>query len=1379
MATQTLTFVLLPNGTAPQKKLRLSVFVTPRLAAGATLADFPEILHWPERVSNHGLTFEVSCAGSTETVTAPIGGLRQDIWNAIFKPSTFVDEYTVPDFADRLFVSYPVRSALSYLKYAYQSIGTAAGPLARRQLELVLGDLVFRDGPKSTLHETLAQQRVALWREQQAGPDLVALPRAETGLRMPSAPPDGVPSTLTLPAGTRDTMTRFALFHHMPPAPNRPPLPNDEAGFARTLDFHRALTALGSYPTLLRALGLVFDVEIPESLCPASPQGNTYASIDLENVTPGFTWSVPTTIVLPATSYVRSTGAFAAAPASTPDLLAAGTYPPGDVVDGVLALAPAWFHLVQVDLDGALLKALTLADNLANARDASVVGDALPALRSSGIALMANGRALQMLEAVRANTGFDDALASGSPMPRSFTARDITRGFRLDVWSSRTGKWHSLHRRDATYHVGGLQLHVEDEEGFVQPAVAQAAEDPKRKPDQVAIANGIPQPATDLRIHERVAAWAGWSLSVKRPGGALNRSPDPAQATAPDATVDQPMTPFKMTSSFDVRAGSLPELRFGSRYRMRARAVDLAGNSIPLTSGTRAPLVAPADGAEFPYLRFEPVAPPLVVLRATPGAGGSLARLVIRSHNAPESLDAVPTTETDERHIAPPQTSVRMAEQHGMFDNASGHLLGDQATYDLIVSRDRGAIPTDGDVPLEPSDYLDVPYLPDPIARGGTFRDLPNTPDDTEGRIVEHSLVYARLPDVQPRPGSVTFVDFGPDWPGRLAFRVALVEGAATPKWDATQRLLTVALPKAAEVEVELSSYLSDGDLELMGVWGWLRELFETAEETAMDGTAADTSVTMTSDVIALLTRLVREGGHEMITPSRTISLVHAVQQPMGRPAFTQLPVVHRPADPILASGLRNSFTPITAWRFRDSHEAVLLGGLQIHGGSTTRIDLEARWREVIDDSSVAKPTTEIHRDHVEAITLSTLDAGVLYSDASEARAVATYIPKVDALWFSAPSDELEGVETPTEISAPQHHFADTKHRWIAYHAVATSRFQEYFDDPSLDFTRSGPALMVDVPSSSRPAPPQLAYVVPTFGWERQETTNVKSSVRFGNGLRVYLSRPWYSSGADELLGVVLWPATEADPDYATREQDKQYFTQWGSDPIWASGGLAAVPGTWAFPRAKATAQGLELAGTTLRVDVAGHEVAFDSERRLWYCDIELSNSVAYTPFVRLALARYQPHSIDGVELSSVVLADYAQLAPSRSAVLTIDPGDPRRARLYVGGVGPQGPTRSAIVVTVEERLAQVGGDLGWAPAPPGEVSVTEDTPPPDEPTAVLWAGSIKFAHDPPVGRFRVVIREYERIEVEAPGEDLLLGQRLVYAAVIAFDYPPREGGPA
>ena len=1040
---------------------------------------------------------------------------------------------------------------------------------------------------------------------------------------------------------------------------------------------------------------------------------------------------------------------------------------------GFLVLDPDSFQLVEVDLDGALLKAMALADNVAFALPTAVIEPALPSLRSAGISLIANGRGDQLLSAIRANKAFEAALAAGQS-PRPLNALDLVRGYRLDVWSARTSRWHSLHRRSGSYRFGTgnhVAVNTTDEEGFTQLAVTQPADDPTRPTDTVAAAAGVPQPGTDLYVHERIARWNGWSLSAPRPGTPLNRSPDPTQAADPDPTMGSPVTPFKMTTTFAAYPGSLPQLRFGDRYRVRVRTVDLAGHSVGIETPAPEQVVAPAAGATLPYLRYEPVGPPVLVLRTEPGPGGSHAQLVIRSRNTDPSLDGVPTTEEDERHVAPPRASVLLAEHHGMLDDAEGFLRRDPAVYGMIIDRDRGEFPSVGGTPIEAGSQLTVPYFPDPLARGAAFANLPNTPGNTRGVVTGGTLSYVTPPDVQPITGSVTRIGFQAEWPDSQAFRIRLADAQSAPSWQDAERVLTVPLGKAESVTLGLSCYVDPPDLELLGTWSWILELYEAVQALALQQPGSGNFLVQIADELALFTRLALDGAFGMITPQLDVTFVHAVQQPLGQPNWSRLPIVHHPENPVAVPALSNAFWEITAWRYVGSHATVLLGALQISGKSTAAIDIEATWTEWQDDLTKPAPTRVPAASHVDRIPITSLQAGPILADGSGNRTVAVYIPKIDTLWFAAQFDELQDVGPPDDVAAPVHQLGDTKHRCIRYRAVATSRFTEYFTEPGLDFTRTSPPIMVEVPSSARPLPPNVLYVIPTFGWERQESTNVKSEVRFGNGLRIYLSRPWHSSGQGELLGVVLWQASQPPPDDIAREKYKEFFTQWGLDPIWQSDSLDDVPEYGDFSAATSTATALTLEETPLQVDVAGHEVTFDETRGLWYCDVIFGAMDAYEPFVRLALARYQPSSIAGVELSHVVLADFAQLTPDRSASLTVDAATPTRARLVVGGPAPDGPTKSVVTVTVEERAENIGTDLGWVPAPADRVSVSEDSPAPP----VLWSGTISFAARPVPGVFRVVIRESEVIEIDppagAPSAGPVYGERLIYASILPFDF--------
>src|SRR5262249_52480910 len=156
-----------------------------------------------------------------------------------------------------------------------------------------------------------------------------------------------------------------------------------------------------------------------------------------------------------------------------------------------------------------------------------------------------------------------------------------------------------------------------------------------------------------------------------------------------------------------------------------------------------------------------------------------------------------------------------------------------------------------------------------------------------------------------------------------------------------------------------------------------------------------------------------------------------------------------------------------------------------------------------------------------------------------------------------------------------------------------------------------------------------------TFGWQRQSDTNLQRSVRFGGGLRVYLQRPWYSSGEGELLGVTLWStfahgALTAD----LRVKFKPYITQWGMDPIWETGALGGWPSVYNFAGDNPSDFGVSMeehitgpGNAPGRVDVVGFPATYDPDRKLWYVDLTLNLPTdTYMPFVRLALARYQPH---------------------------------------------------------------------------------------------------------------------------------------------------------
>src|SRR6185295_20168159 len=95
MEQQTLIFTALPNGRAADGSLKLSVFISPRLWDNVAsvkkmkLSQFPDFLPWTTLVG--GATWKVEFEGGpTLNATVAGGPLREDIWNALFKPDTDV-----------------------------------------------------------------------------------------------------------------------------------------------------------------------------------------------------------------------------------------------------------------------------------------------------------------------------------------------------------------------------------------------------------------------------------------------------------------------------------------------------------------------------------------------------------------------------------------------------------------------------------------------------------------------------------------------------------------------------------------------------------------------------------------------------------------------------------------------------------------------------------------------------------------------------------------------------------------------------------------------------------------------------------------------------------------------------------------------------------------------------------------------------------------------------------------------------------------------------------------------------------------------------------------------------------------------------------------
>ena len=309
---------------------------------------------------------------------------------------------------------------------------------------------------------------------------------------------------------------------------------------------------------------------------------------------------------------------------------------------------------------------------------------------------------------------------------------------------------------------------------------------------------------------------------------------------------------------------------------------------------------------------------------------------------------------------------------------------------------------------------------------------------------------------------------------------------------------------------------------------------------------------------------------------------------------------------------------------------------------------------------------------------------------------VTTHALTSNSSFEANPPAESLGVEWNQEL-------CDGKHHHVFYRALAESRFQQFFPVKVCQmaplpgpYTAQQIHLLCQIDTSLRPKAGQSAQSA-LFGWERMEipaTVRPASPVireattvynwspphtkerawKHGRrtwsfestrtvGCRLWLERPWFSSGANEMLAVLCWMRTRI----AKRLVDRYLavVSRWAKDPIQehnvkdSLGLLTRADVLSAKSLKPADVPVLESGMITdtselareLLVGVAPHQPKFHPREQLWFCDVFLKpNPKCYTPFVWLSVARYQPYALPGLALSRPLrLENPVQLWPPRT----------------------------------------------------------------------------------------------------------------------------------
>ncbi len=1025
------------------------------------------------------------------------------------------------------------------------------------------------------------------------------------------------------------------------------PVGNGEEPTYEPPDFHEVLRQLGAHPHVMRLLGLVFDLEF------ALPPG-PLAEIQVRTNWPSLGATQP------AFENHRQVPLRMEVDANFEPVVAVATHRSGRW----LSLASSAYAVASSSVVAAGQSISSLSRAL-SANPVPTVPIEVPAIDESGLTVALNdavGPLVQGFARQRALEDQVDAWIRSTPpavLPPLIRAEDATAGTRWDVRDVAKATFRSLHERrmPSTYDFPrnkALSVAGPDDEGWGSLAISTdgSFEQVPKNTNVVyddAVQKVEQRDTTKWRVDASAMRWSGWSLSAPKPGQILDASGAPV--ARPDRA-PKPDDPAQLGVTYEARPGTLERLRFNRTYQFRGRCVDLAGNSLPLSTA------APAAGVSPPVLfgRSAPVPAPTVVRRVSrpdPGVGDLPDVIVIKSELT--QTDAS-TPRADRMFFVPGINQLRL-ERHGL-PKADGI---DAADYAFLADRDARSLTGQLLVDPENGELVAGAAVVGTAVTAGAYRQIARYLADPAAK----QIAFHGLPK-----GSATspvLVDVGV-WPDPESVTLELAAGSGAPTTTAASKLVRVQLPKGTIHVAEVSSAI---DPALLDHFAWFQQL-STADKNK-------------------LRSVFQRGQNRLVSPRRTVTLVHAVRVPLAAPSF-------------------GTFTPA---RTTIGQTTVLLDGpVSLHRPTTERLVLAATWdgpdfdtttvvqasSAVIDDRflpTTGSATSETYDDlavelgHTRRVQM-TIDAEAFcrfssyFTERREWVATKGVAFVADGRGISATAVVVSNPGTGATYAEGQDYSLDRAAGSVtplvsgSIPAASTVRI-EYIPLPvsrtSAQASR-GKTVSFVVPSSAPPPVPKVAHILPAFARTVRATSSTITVNHDGRVVRVFLERPWNESGAGELLGVATDLAAVAAPE----------LTRWGRDPLTIGTGSRARPNSTSFRKAARTARSVDG-----KFDVAGHRPVLDLARDLWTADVQVNATFGYRPFVQLHLCRYQPDSIAGAVVSDTVATETLRLGASR--VVTFSKRSGRRVEVKLAG-----PDR-VNVVTVRLQQADPAisdPDLKW-----------------------------------------------------------------------------------
>lgn len=1156
------------------------------------------------------------------------------------------------------------------------------------------------------------------------------------------------------------------------------PLPNKPQNH----DFHQRLAAFANSPVILRPLGLAFDLEVKLSGDVSNELGYVQSKTEtfLRDLVQPLDLKVPFTafqfhsVSKKTANPVRYflIGDRKDAPTQETQVGMWNRY-------GMLDISNRDdYALVNTDPAAAILRAVQpLAEKPPPQETDDEPGEQHNPMRTSGIAFIVKERDR------RTQQDLDRTKQQDPTKPVFLYSEDLLLGYRVDVqrwqfservndpevddWRSlalRTSEYRVLdpkendhHKKEKIYSWRPSPVDETLNEGFIQMSYAKSAD----------------AAAKEYQANSALFRWEGWSLGAPMPLKKHDKDSD--RVYDPDHPDEAPEQ-SGLDAHHTRKRKSLPKLEFVDGYRLRLRSVDIGGNSYSLEEAPENDQFVigqglDAKGVPVPFIheRYEPVGIPEVMLtkpfRPSELPGEQMTHLVIRGKGT-EEANAV-----SQRYLVPPRVTHTFAEMHGVregFDPPRGAFVdpafNPNGTYlkmhadgsfwracdewgNCSNSKKEKPKPEENNPVYEFTEsamgYPQCPFFPDPAAR--VVRILMRT-------------AYTDSPVTLGEPMTFDFYGNTGTWPNVIPFGIQL-KGASDKRknpfkmeWlrradpnarrrgDGAGDILEVTLNPSYTVNLLIHCGPTFEDLPISGqqiqpvTTGQVSEEQKEKDQRYQSLRQARSFV-FTSALVREVLRAAESSAqrkpsfnpfrHWLFSSPLVLHLVHAVEKPLAPPLLKDI----MPVD------LKVGETVVK-----------FMGSMSCHRRSTGRLEIFAEWEEPDDDPK----KTDYSKDPLRA------------KESISYRSLTTK---------ESEGDQAEPVPMPDEA---KYDFKDTKYREIRVLVEATSRFTSYYPDASGDqkrFVVSTPEesyRKLEILSRARPALPVVNSVMPAFRWETKHESKKIISRERKSVARVWLERTWFSSGADEKLGIVLFPAKP--PAGCVPETMDDLVSRWAMDPLWDSAQIRRriTRDDFSGYRDRDPSQNLKIEQSNCPVDVVAYDVEYSFERHMWYADVEVSDNGSYFPFVQFAVARYQRHSLPGIELSAVVQTAPVQVFPYRKA--TVVTGKKREWSVKVEGVtftpSAERPVPNSFRATLVERPKADQSDTGWLTSLSGSQPI--QVPLDYDDRSKHWINTVVLPKRRPGTRYALLIEEFETWNTDAADRDLnkpmLATKRLVYS---------------